>query len=116
MTSVRRWKYSSTKASSDKIRTLQLHLNGKKLRIVNITADQRKRVRHILDLFIVIGKRYWNNGTWELLLEEATEWGQARVAYCVVQLSVQTRNQAAQSIYHKHGALSMSIEERGGQI
>ena len=41
--------------------TLLALLNDEIAGILNITADQRSRVRHIGDLFIVIEKRYWNN-------------------------------------------------------
>ena len=69
--------FLNKQASSDNQITLLAFLNDKIAGIVNITADQRKRVRHIGDLFIVIGKRYWNNGLGSLLLEEAIEWAQA---------------------------------------
>jgi len=75
--------------------TLLALLNDKIAGIVNITADQRKRVRHIGDLFIVIGKKYWNNGLGSLLIEEAIEWAQASGILRRLQLTVQTRNQAA---------------------
>ena len=63
-------------------------LNDEIAGIVNITADQRKRVRHIGDLFIVIGKRYWNNGLGSFLLEEAIEWAQASGILRRLQLTV----------------------------
>ena len=75
--------------------TLLALLNDEIAGLVNITADQRKRVRHIGDLFIVIGKKYWNNGLGNLLLEEVIEWAQASGILRRLQLSVQTRNQAA---------------------
>ena len=49
-------------AHSENQITLLALLNDEIAGLVNITADQRKRVRHIGDLFIVIGKKYWNNG------------------------------------------------------
>ena len=64
-------------AHSENQITLLALLNDEIAGLVNITADQRKRVRHIGDLFIVIGKKYWNNGLGSLLLEEVVEWAQA---------------------------------------
>ena len=43
-------------ARSENQITLLALLNDEIAGLVNITADQRKRVRHIGDLFIVIGK------------------------------------------------------------
>ena len=64
-------------AHSENQITLLALLNDEIAGFVNITADQRKRVRHIGDLFIMIGKKYWNNGLGSLLLEEVVEWAQA---------------------------------------
>ena len=64
-------------AHSENQITLLALLNDEIAGLVNITADQRKRVRHIGDLFIVIGKKYWNNGLGSFLLEEVVEWAQA---------------------------------------
>ena len=82
-------------AHSENQITLLALLNDEIAGLVNITADQRKRVRHIGDLFIVIGQKYWNNGLGSLLLEEVVEWAQASGILRRLQLTVQTRNQAA---------------------
>ncbi|SNE41691.1 GNAT family N-acetyltransferase [Streptococcus pneumoniae] len=108
--------FLNKQASSDNQITLLAFLNGKIAGIVNITADQRKRVRHIGDLFIVIGKRYWNNGLGSLLLEEAIEWAQASGILRRLQLTVQTRNQAAVHLYQKHGFVIEGSQERGAYI
>ena len=100
-------------AHSENQITLLALLNDKIAGLVNITADQRKRVRHIGDLFIVIGKKYWNNGLGSLLLEEAIEWAQASGILCRLQLTVQTRNQAAVHLYQKHGFVIEGRQERG---
>ena len=89
-------------AHSENQITLLALLNDEIAGLVNITADQRKRVRHIGDLFIVIGKKYWNNGLGSLLLEEVIEWVQASGILRRLQLTVQTRNQAAVYLYQKH--------------
>ena len=88
-------------AHSENQITLLALLNDEIAGIVNITADQRKRVRHIGDLFIVIGKKYWNNGLGSLLLEEVVEWARASGILRRLQLTVQTRNQAACSSISK---------------
>lgn len=96
--------------------TLLAFLNDKIAGIVNITADQRKRVRHIGDLFIVIGKRYWNNGLGSFLLEEAIEWAQTSGILRRLQLTVQIRNQAAVHLYQKYGFVIEGRQERGAYI
>ncbi|MDU4516455.1 GNAT family N-acetyltransferase [Streptococcus mitis] len=108
--------FLNKQASSDNQITLLAFLNDKIAGIVNITADQRKRVRHIGDLFIVIGKRYWNNGLGSLLIEEAIEWAQASGILRRLQLTVQTRNQAAVHLYQKHGFVIEGRQERGAYI
>jgi len=108
--------FLNKQASSDNQITLLAFLNDKIAGIVNITADQRKRVRHIGDLFIVIGKRYWNNGLGSLLLEEAIEWAQASGIMRRLQLTVQTRNQAAVHLYQKHGFVIEGRQDRGAYI
>ena len=96
--------------------TLLALLNDEIAGLVNITADQRKRVRHIGDLFIVIGKKYWNNGLGSFLLEEAIEWAQASGILRRLQLTVQTRNQAAVHLYQKYGFVIEGRQERGAYI
>ena len=103
-------------AHSENQITLLALLNDKIAGIVNITADQRKRVRHIGDLFIVIGKKYWNNGLGSFLLEEVVEWAQASGILRRLQLTVQTRNQAAVHLYQKHGFIIEGRQERGAYI
>ena len=108
--------FLNKQASSDNQITLLAFLNDKIAGIVNITADQRKRVRHIGDLFIVIGKKYWNNGLGSLLLEEVVEWAQASGILRRLQLTVQTRNLAAVHLYQKHGFVIEGRQERGAYI
>jgi len=108
--------FLNKQASWDNQITLLAFLNDKIAGIVNITADQRKRVRHIGDLFIVIGKKYWNNGLGSLLLEEVVEWAQASDILRRLQLTVQTRNQAAVHLYQKHGFVIEGRQERGAYI
>ena len=108
--------FLNKQASSDTQITLLAFLNDEIAGLINITADQRKRVRHIGDLFIVIGKRYWNNGLGNLLLEEVIEWAQASGILRRLQLTVQTRNQAAVYLYQKHGFVIEGRQERGAYI
>ena len=108
--------FLNKQASWDNQITLLAFLNDKIAGIVNITADQRKRVRHIGDLFIVIGKKYWNNGLGSLLLEEVVEWAQASGILRRLQLTVQTRNQGAVHLYQQHGFVIEGRQERGAYI
>ena len=103
-------------ATSDNQITLLALLDGEIAGLVNITADQRKRVRHIGDLFIVIGKKYWNNGLGSLLLEEVVDWAQASGILRRLQLTVQTRNQAAVHLYQKNGFVIEGRQDRGAYI
>ncbi len=103
-------------AHSENQITLLALLNDEIAGLVNITADQRKRIRHIGDLFIVIGQKYWNNGLGNLLLEEVVEWAQASGILRRLQLTVQTRNQAAVHLYQKHGFIIEGRQERGAYI
>ena len=103
-------------AHSENQITLLALLNDEIAGFVNITADQRKRVRHIGDLFIMIGKKYWNNGLGSLLLEEVVEWAQASGILRRLQLTVQTRNQAAVHLYQKQGFVIEGRPERGAYI
>ncbi|MQP82463.1 GNAT family N-acetyltransferase [Streptococcus mitis] len=103
-------------AHSENQITLLALLNDEIAGLVNITADQRKRVRHIGDLFIVIGKKYWNNGLGSLLLEEIVEWAQASGILRRLQLTVQTRNLAAVHLYQKYGFVIEGRQERGAYI
>ena len=108
--------FLNKQASSNNQITLLAFLNDKIAGIVNITADQRKRVRHIGDLFIVIGKRYCNNGLGSFLLEEAIEWAQTSGILRRLQLTVQIRNQAAVHLYQKYGFVIEGRQERGAYI
>ena len=103
-------------AHSENQITLLALLNDEIAGLVNITADQRKRVRHIGDLFIVIGKKYWNNGLGSFLLEEVVEWAQASGILRRLQLTVQTRNQAAVHLYQKYGFVIEGRQEHGAYI
>ena len=87
--------FLNKQASSDNQITLLAFLNDKIAGIVNITADQRKRVRHIGDLFIVIGKKYWNNWFGKFFARRSDRVAQASGILRRLQLTVQIRNQAA---------------------
>ena len=60
-------------AQSDNQIILLAFLNNELVGIINITADQRPRVRHIGDVFLGIKKAYWGNGLGSVLMEEAIE-------------------------------------------
>ena len=58
---------------SDNQIALLAFLNEELAGVINITADQRPRVRHIGDIFLGIKKAYWGNGLGSILMEEAIE-------------------------------------------
>ena len=64
-------------AQSDNQITLLAFLNDELAGVINITADQRPRVRHIGDVFLGIKKAYWGYGLGSILMEEAIEWAKS---------------------------------------
>ena len=84
--------------------------------VINITADQRPRVRHIGDIFLGIKKAYWGNGLGSILMEEAIEWAQSSESIRRLQLTVQKRNLAAVHLYKKMGFIIEGLQERGACI
>ena len=61
-------------AQSENQITLLAFLNDELAGIINVTADQRPRVRHIGDIFLGIKKTFWGSGLGSILMEEAIEW------------------------------------------
>ena len=96
---------------SDNQITLLAYLNEELAGVINITADQRPRVRHIGDIFLGIKKAYWGNGLGSILMEEAIEWAQSSGSIRRLQLTVQKRN-----LYKKLGFIIEGQQERGACI
>ena len=103
-------------AQSENQITLLAFLNDELVGVVNITADQRPRVRHIGDVFLGIKKAYWGNGLGSILMEEAIEWAQSSGSIRRLQLTVQKRNTAAVHLYEKMGFRIEGLQERGACI
>ena len=103
-------------AQSDNQIILLAFLNDELVGVVNITADQRPRVRHIGDVFLGIKKAYWGNGLGSILMEEAIEWAQSSGSIRRLQLTVQKRNTAAVHLYEKMGFIIEGLQERGAYI
>ena len=103
-------------AQSENQITLLAFLNDELVGIINITADQRPRVRHIGDVFLGIKKAYWGNGLGSILMEEAIEWAQSSGSIRRLQLTVQKRNTAAVHLYEKMGFIIEGLQERGAYI
>ena len=103
-------------AQSDNQITLLAFLNEELAGVINITADQRPRVRHIGDVFLGIKKAYWGNGLGSILMEEAIEWAQSSGSIRRLQLTVQKRNTAAVHLYEKMGFIIEGLQERGAYI
>ena len=96
--------------------TLLAFLNDELVGIINITADQRPRVRHIGDVFLGIKKAYWGNGLGSVLMEEAIEWAKPSGSIRRLQLTVQKRNTVAVHLYEKMGFIIEGLQERGACI
>ena len=103
-------------AASENQITLLALLNDELAGVLNITADQRVRVRHIGDVFLVIQKKFWNQGLATILLEEGIEWAKSSAVLRRLQLSVQKRNEAAIHLYSKMGFITEGLQERGAYL
>ena len=109
-------RFINKQAQSDNQITLLAYLNEELAGVINITADQRPRVRHIGDVFLGIKKAYWGNGLGSILMEEAIEWAQSSGSIRRLQLTVQKRNTAAVHLYEKMGFIIEGLQERGAYI
>lgn len=109
-------RFINKQAQSDNQITLLAYLNEELTGLINITADQRPRVRHIGDIFLGIKKAYWGNGLGSILMEEAIEWAQSSGSIRRLQLTVQKRNLAAVHLYKKLGFIIEGLQERGACI
>ena len=75
-------------ATSDNQITLLALLNDEIAGVLNITAEQRIRIRHIGDIFLVIQRKFWNHGLGSVLLEEGIEWAKTTWSFVSVCSSV----------------------------
>ena len=103
-------------ATSDNQITLLAFLNDEIAGVLNITAEQRIRIRHIGDIFLVIQRKFWNHGLGSMLLEEGIEWAKTSGVLHRLQLSVQKRNEAAIHLYSKFGFVTEGLQERGAYL
>ena len=103
-------------AQSENQITLLAFLNDELAGIINVTADQRPRVRHIGDIFLGIKKSFWGSGLGSILMEEAIEWAKTSGVIRRLQLTVQKRNLAAIHLYEKMGFITEGLQERGACI
>ena len=103
-------------AQSENQITLLAFLNDELAGIINVTADQRPRVRHIGDIFLGIKKTFWGSGLGSILMEEAIEWAESSGVIRRLQLTVQKRNLAAIHLYEKMGFITEGLQERGACI
>ena len=103
-------------AGSENQITLLALLNDTIAGVLNITADPRLRVRHIGDIFLVVQKKFWNQGLAGILLEEGIEWAKSSGILRRLQLSVQKRNEAAIHLYSKMGFTMEGLQERGAYL
>lgn len=103
-------------ATSDNQITLLALLNDEIAGVLNITAEQRIRIRHIGDIFLVIQRKFWNHGLGSIFLEEGIEWAKTSGVLRRLQLSVQKRNEAAIHLYSKFGFVTEGLQERGAYL
>ena len=103
-------------AQSENQITLLAFLNDELAGIINVTADQRPRVRHIGDIFLGIKKTFWSSGLGSILMEEVIEWAKTSGVIRRLQLTVQKCNLAAIHLYEKMGFITEGLQERGACI
>ena len=103
-------------ARSENQITLLALLNDEIAGVLNITADQHLRVRHIGDVFLAVRRKFCNQGLATILLEEGIEWAKASGVLRRLQLSVQKRNEAAVHLYSKMGFITEGLQERGAYL
>lgn len=71
--------------------------------MVNLAGFDDSKINHIVDLFIAVKKAYWGYGLGSALMENAMDWASQTEGIHRVELTVQTRNQAAYHLYQKFG-------------
>ena len=103
-------------AQSDNQITLLAFLNEELAGVINVTADQRPRVRHIGDVFLGIKKAYWGKGLGSILMEEAIEWAQSSGSIQGMLPKINRRKLAAVRLYKKMGFIIEGQQERGACI
>jgi len=67
-------------------------------------------------IFLVVQKKFWNQGLAGILLEEGIEWAKSSGILRRLQLSVQKRNEAAIHLYSKMGFTMEGLQERGAYL
>lgn len=104
-------------ASLDNHLYLVAFLDGELVGLLSIAAEMSQRICHIGEVFIVVAKKYHNQGIGRLLLEDGLDWAEnySQSIYRL-QLSVQKRNEAALHLYTSMGFQIEGIQERGAFV
>lgn len=71
--------------------------------VLNVSASTHDWDRHIGDVFIAVAKPYWGYGLGSFLMEALIDWAEQTPLIVRLELTVQTQNVRAISLYQKFG-------------
>lgn len=80
--------------------------------MVNLAGFDDYKINHIVDLFIAVKKAYWGYGLGTALMDNALDWVSQTEGLHRVELTVQTRNQAAYQLYKTFGFTVEGTKEK----
>ena len=83
--------------------------------VISVTADFHDRIKHIGELFIVVGKKYQGYGIGQLLMTDLLAYIQEAGMIKRLELQVQKRNTKAVLMYEKFGFQLESTRKFGAR-
>lgn len=81
----------------------------------SIRASDEERIAHIGEVGVFIAKEYWGMGLGTLLMEELIDFANESSIIARLELTVQSRNQAAVHLYEKIGFETEGLLKRGAK-
>ena len=105
--------FAETQAQTDNQLCLLLYLGEDLVGVLNMAAYQKRALRRIGEVFIVVRKAYWNKGLGRILLEEGIAWAEGTNLLRKLDLSVQVRNERAVHLYQTLGFEIEGLRKRG---
>lgn len=81
--------------------------------VLNLSAGSQEWNRHIGDVFIAVAKPYWGKGVGTLLMELMIDWAEHTPMLRRLELTVQTTNAKAVTLYQKFGFDIEGTKRRG---
>lgn len=80
--------------------------------LLNLSSSPQYFDAHVGDLFIAVAKSYWSYGLGSFLMEALMAWVEQGTTIRRLELTVQTRNSRALSLYHKFGFIIEGTKRR----